>query len=136
MSIDSAAPTAADRAAVADLPQKVVAAWAQNDADEFANVFTEDGSLILPGLFLKGRDAIKAYMATAFAGPYKGTRVTGQPVDLRFVSANVGLIITEGGVLAPGETTVATERAIRASWLVTKVDHEWRLTAYQNSPRD
>lgn len=136
MSINSAAPTAADRAAVAALPQKVVAAWTQNDADEFANVFTEDGTLILPGLFLKGRDAIKAHMTTAFAGPYKGTRVTGQPVELRFFNADTGLVITEGGVLLPGETTVAAERAIRASWLVTKVDHEWRLTAYQNSPRD
>lgn len=125
-----------DRAAVAALPERVVQAWAANDADTFAGLFTPDGTMILPGVTRKGRDDIRDFMAQGFAGPYKGTRVTGQPFDIRFIGPDVALLLTEGGVLAPGETEVAAERAIRASWLLVRTPDGWQLTAYQNSPRD
>lgn len=140
MSTDSPASTRAvtpaDAAAVAALPERIVAAWADHDAEAFANVFTEDGSLILPGIYQKGRDAIRGFIGEAFAGQYRGTRVTGQPIDLRFLGPDAALLITQGGVLAPGETEVADERAIRASWLAVNRDGQWQLAAYQNSPRD
>jgi uncharacterized protein (TIGR02246 family) len=129
-------PSAADQAAVAAVPQRVVAAWADQDADAFAGVFTDDGTMILPGLFCKGRDQIRSFMADAFAGALKDTRVIGRPLDVRFLSDTVGLLITEGGVLASGGTEVSGENAIRASWLVVRQDEQWRLAAYQNGPRD
>jgi uncharacterized protein (TIGR02246 family) len=140
MSTNTASPTGAtsvavDGAAVAALPMRIIAAWAKHDADAFAEVFTEDGSLILPGAYRKGREAIRALMADGFAGPYRGTQVTGQAVDLRFVAQGVAVLITEGGVLAPGETVVADERRIRASWVAVNRDGQWQLAAYQNSPQ-
>jgi uncharacterized protein (TIGR02246 family) len=122
-----------DQAAIAAVPERVVRAWAKHDADAFAGVFTTDGTLILPGLYLKGHDDIRAYMSEAFAGPFKGTQVTGQPIDLR-VHGDMGVVVTLGGVLAPGETEVSPQRAIRATWVVVKNNGEWRLAAYQNSP--
>ncbi|WP_326560819.1 SgcJ/EcaC family oxidoreductase [Micromonospora sp. NBC_01796] len=122
-----------DKAAIAAVPQRVVEAWAKQDAAAFAGVFTADGTLILPGLFLKGQDDIRAYMSQAFEGPFKGTRVTGQPIDLR-VHGDLGIVVTQGGVLAPGDAEVTPERAIRATWIVIKDDGQWRLAAYQNSP--
>ncbi|MFD0890378.1 SgcJ/EcaC family oxidoreductase [Streptosporangium algeriense] len=104
-------PSDADRAAVAAVPQRVVDAWAEHDAEAFAGVFTEDGSMILPGLYRKGRQEIRSFMAEAFEGPFKGTQVTGRPIDIRFLSETTGVLITQGGVLAPGETEVSPERA-------------------------
>lgn len=129
------APSPADQAAVWTVSQRIVAAWANNDAVAFAEVFAEDGTMILPGVYRQGRDAIRAYMAAAFAGPLKGTRVAGQPINIRFLGLDAMLLITAGGVLAPGDSQVSDARAIRASWLVARSDGEWQLVAYQNSPR-
>ncbi|MEU8264659.1 SgcJ/EcaC family oxidoreductase [Micromonospora sp. NPDC048999] len=123
-----------DRAAVAAVPQRIVAAWADHDAGAFARAFTEDGTLIITGVSRTGRQEIESFMAQAFTGPFKGTQVTGTPYAVKPLAENVVLVLTQGGVLAPGETEVAAERAIRASWLLVKQDGEWLITAYQNTP--
>jgi uncharacterized protein (TIGR02246 family) len=130
----TAGTSAAEQTAVAALTQRVVAAWAYHDADSFAGVFTDDGTMILPGIFKQGKEEIRAYLSEAFAGPYKGTQVTGRPVNMRFFGPSSGILITQGGVLGPDENEVSDEQSIRASWVVVKQDGEWRLAAYQNSP--
>ncbi|WET82518.1 SgcJ/EcaC family oxidoreductase [Amycolatopsis sp. QT-25] len=126
---------AADQAAITGIPQRLVAAWAAHDAAAFARLFTTDGTMILPGVYCKGTEAIRAHMENSFARELKGTRVTGQPVDLRIDGA-LAVLVTQGGVLASGETEPAPERAIRATWVAVKTGGEWLLAAYQNSPRD
>lgn len=127
-------PTETDKAAIAALPQRIAAAWEAHDAAAFAAVFTEDAVMILPGLYRKGRAEIRSFMAKAFEGPYRSTRVTGKPVDVRIFGTDSGVLITQGGVLAPGEVEVSAERVVRASWFVVKQDGEWLLAGYQNSP--
>ena len=129
------APTEADQVAIATLTQKVIAAWAYQDAAAFANVFTEDGTLIVAGVYKKGRAEIELYMKEAFAGTWKDTQVTGKPLDLRFLNAETAILLTQGGVLYPGETEVNVNTAIRASWTAVKRDGQWVLAAYQNTPR-
>jgi uncharacterized protein (TIGR02246 family) len=125
---------AGDQAAVAALTQRVIAAWSYADADSLAEVFTEDATMTLPGLHKKGREEIRTYLRNAYANQYKGTQVTGKPVDLRFLSSDVALMLTRGGVLAPGETEVSDDQAILAAWTCVKQDGDWYLAAYQNSP--
>ncbi|OLF11295.1 SgcJ/EcaC family oxidoreductase [Actinophytocola xanthii] len=121
---------------VLSVPLRLVAAWAKNDAKAVADVFTEDGTLILPGdVYKKGREEIRAFMAAAYAGPFKGSGVTGKPVDVRFVNDEVALLRTHGGILAEGETEIDPELAVRSTWVAVKRDGEWFLAGYQNSPR-
>jgi uncharacterized protein (TIGR02246 family) len=125
--------SAADQAAVAVIPQRLLAAWAHQDAASIADLFTDDGTLILPGVFRTGRQDIKAYFADAFASHYAGTQVVGKPIGLRFLGADVALLLSAGGVLAEGETEVSDAQAIRASWLVVRSEGRWQLAAYQNT---
>lgn len=125
--------TAADQAAVAVLPQRLLAAWAHQDAASIADLFTEDGTLILPGVFRQGRQDIKEYFADAFTGHYAGTQVVGKPIGLRFLGPDVALLLSSGGVLAAGETEVSAVQAIRSSWLAVRAEGQWLLAAYQNS---
>jgi uncharacterized protein (TIGR02246 family) len=138
MPTESAAPAdaAAEQAGIAAVSQRMVAAWAAHDADAFGRIFVEDGTMVLPGVYLTGRDQIRDYMADAFVNQYKGTQVTGKPLTMKFLSASSGVLITEGGVLHPGENKPTQERAIRAFWVVVKKDGHWLLAAYQNCPRD
>lgn len=124
--------SAADQASVAQLTQQFLAAWAYGDPGGVADMFVEDGTLILPGIFRQGRDDIRAYFREAFDGPYRGTQVVGKPISLRFFGPDVALLLSSGGVLAAGETEVTSAQAIRASWFVVRTDGEWRLAAYHN----
>jgi uncharacterized protein (TIGR02246 family) len=126
----------ADQTAIAGAPQRLVAAWAARDAAAFAALFTEDGTMILPGVYRKGRPDISAYMAYAFATIYRDTRVTGRPIDLKPIGSDAVALITEGGVIAPGETQLSPAATIRASWILVKRDGEWQVAVYHNCPRD
>lgn len=127
-------PNTGDRAAVTAVPQRIIAAWAAHDAEAFADTFTDDGTMILPGVYRKGRDDIRDFMAAGFAGPYRGSQVTGTPLEVRFLSADTGVLISHGGVLEPGQTELPVEKEVHALWLVVKRDDVWRLAAYQNCP--
>ncbi|WP_018657673.1 SgcJ/EcaC family oxidoreductase [Actinomadura flavalba] len=127
--------TAADQAAVVQAPMRIIAAWEANDATAFGAACTEDATMILPGdVCLRGRDEIREYMAGEYAGKLKGTRVTGTPLSLRFPVPGTAIMVTEGGVLLPGETEVSAPQAIRATWVLAKDGDDWLITAYHNSP--
>lgn len=127
----------ADAGAIAALTQKVSSSWAEGDADTFASVFADGGTMILAGVYCEGRDEVRDFMAEAFDGPYKGTQVTGTPISIRKLGPDVAILLSDGGVIGAGETEVSEDSQIRASWLaVRQEDGQWLLAAYQNTPRN
>jgi uncharacterized protein (TIGR02246 family) len=124
-------------AELAAVPGRLVSAWAAQDAEAFSQLFIQDGTMILPGVYKKGREDIRKHMEAGYAGPYKGTSVTGTPLEIKPLGSDAFALITVGGVLAPGQKEVSTKEAIRASWILVKDDDgTWRLAVYQNCPRD
>lgn len=122
---------------VRNVPRRVVAAWARNDADAFARVWAADGDFVVAdGTRLVGRRAIRAYMTRGFAGPLKGARAKATVTRVRLLSLTVGLVQTTGGILMPGETRVPTERLGIQTWVVTKHGREWLVSTYQNTRID
>jgi uncharacterized protein (TIGR02246 family) len=114
---------------------RIQAAWAANDANAFADVFAENGSLLMRDTQLKGRDEIRTFMASGFSGPFSGARVKGWPIAVRFLTDDVAMFVTEGGIMLRGHTDIAAENFIRATWVVGRQpDGQLKLFSHQSSP--
>ncbi|AGL16704.1 SgcJ/EcaC family oxidoreductase [Actinoplanes sp. N902-109] len=127
--------TAPDEKAVLTVAMRIQAAWAANDADAFAGVFTADGSLLMQDTQLRSREEIRDYMTRGFAGGLKGARVLGGPVHVGFLTPDVAMVVTEGGIVRPGGHEVAPADRIRATWVITRRDDGTpALVSHQSSP--
>ena len=131
----TSAPTDRD-SGVRDVLGDVYAAWKANDAEAFAARFVEHATSVLPGTYSQGKDEIRAYMATGFAGPLKGSTVIDEVKSVRFVGDTAAVVISESGVLMAGEGGVPASRVVRATWVLAERDGQWSVEAYHNSPID
>jgi uncharacterized protein (TIGR02246 family) len=124
----------ADRQAVLDVLAGLYRAWEAGDAEAFVADYTEDASVIQPGVYEKDREEIRTNMAAAFAGPLNGSRVAARPVDVRFLAGDTAIVVSEDGIIFPGQDAVASERLVRATWVLVRRDGGWRIASYHNSP--
>ena len=69
----------ADRQAVLDVLARLYRAWEAGDAEAFVADYTEDASVIQPGVYEKDREEIRTTIAAGFAGPLSGSRVAARP---------------------------------------------------------
>src|SRR5262245_42238743 len=93
----------------------VAAAWKDNNPDGFADADHGGASPNLSGERVQpGREMIRAVITPQFKAGHKGTTLLQNIVDLRFPAPATAVVIPEGGVLAPGESEPAPDRAIRA----------------------
>jgi uncharacterized protein (TIGR02246 family) len=124
-------------AAAAQVVDQVNTAWAKNDANEFADLYTTDALFTLSGdRFFHGREHIRAALSISFQGPHKGTSLLTYVVQGHMITPDIAALMTEGGVLLPGQSEPDWERALRATWLVVREpDQKWRVAAYQNGRR-
>ncbi|MER6288519.1 SgcJ/EcaC family oxidoreductase [Streptomyces sviceus] len=123
-----------EEAAVLDVVKGVYQAWNNADPDAFVAEYFDNASAILPGSYLKSRQEIHGAMAFSFSGPLKGTRASDNILDVRFLNDEAAVVISETGVLIPGETEAPPERTVYATWVLAKKDGKWQLAAYSNSP--
>jgi uncharacterized protein (TIGR02246 family) len=123
-----------EEGAVLTVPLRIKAAWQNNDADAFAEMFDENGSYLMGDEQLNTRETIREHMAAAFSGDYRGTSLDVEPVNIRSLSDGVALAITKGGIVPDGGTAVSPEAQERATWIVTKRSGDWKLFSLQSSP--
>ncbi len=123
-----------EEAAVLDVVKGIYEAWDNADPDAFVADYLEDASAILPGAYMKSREEIRGAMAFSFSGPLKGTRASDKVLNLRFLNDDAVVVISQTGVLIPGETKAPPERTAYATWVLAKRDGKWLLAAYSNSP--
>ncbi|HEY3868443.1 MAG TPA: SgcJ/EcaC family oxidoreductase [Actinocrinis sp.] len=121
-------------AALRAVPERTTAAWAAGDAAAFSAEFDQDAKVVIAGTYLRSHQEILKYVTFAFSGPVKGTRVVSDPVEILRLDRDTALVMTEGGVLVPGEAEIAPERALRGTWILSKRGEDWRITAYHSSP--
>ena len=124
----------ADEAAIRAVLNDSYLAWAAGDADGMVAAYTDDASAVMPGSLRDGRDAIRASMSAAFAGPLKDTTTYNQQLSVRFLGRDAAIVLSESGILFPGQSEVPEASKVNATWVLEKRDGSWRIAAYHNSP--
>lgn len=133
MTSDNAALVDADCAVRAVL-DAVYAAWAANDADAFVAPYAETATAVLPGTYLPDRQAIRATMATLFAGDLNGSKGVHEVHSIRFVGTDVAVVISKGAMLLAGQTEPDAAKRALETWVLSKQDGTWRVQAFHNCP--
>lgn len=123
----------ADRQVVAVLDE-VYAAWADNDADAFVAPYAETATAVLPGTYLPDRQAIRATMATLFAGELNGSKGVHEVQTIRFAGADVAIVISKGAMLLAGQTEPDAANRALETWVLSRQNGTWRVQAFHNCP--
>jgi uncharacterized protein (TIGR02246 family) len=124
----------ADEAAIRAVLEDSYRAWAAGDADGMVAAYTDDASAIMPGALRDGREVIRDSMAVAFAGPLAGTSTFNRQLSVRFVGADAAIVLSESGILFPGQSEVPLEGRVNCTWVLQRQDGTWMIAAYHNSP--
>src|ERR1700727_2896522 len=125
---------AADEAAIKGILADSYRAWDAGDADGMVANYAPDATAIMTGSLRGSRDVIRDNMALAFEGPLKGSSTCNKQLSLRFVGRDAAIVVSESGILFPGQTEVPDPRKVNATWVFEKRDDQWLIAAYHNSP--
>ena len=109
-------------------------AWEAGDAEGMVADYTADATAIMTGSFRDSRDAVSENMALAFDGPLKGNSTYNKQLSLRFLGRDAAIVVSESGILFPGQTEVPDTGKVKATWVFEKRDGKWLIAAYHNSP--
>ncbi|TQF68338.1 SgcJ/EcaC family oxidoreductase [Rhodococcus spelaei] len=122
-----------DEAAIRAVLAGVYDAWG-TDADAFVADYTEDATAILPGSYRRSKEEVRQKMAEGFASVLKGSTTRDEIRSIRFLGADAAVVVSETGILFPGEALVPADRVANATWVLEKRDDKWLIAAYHNSP--
>jgi uncharacterized protein (TIGR02246 family) len=125
---------AADEAAIQSVLADSYKAWEAGDADGMVADYTADATAIMTGSLRDSRDVIRDSMALAFAGPLKDTSTWNKQLSVRFVGGDAAIVVSESGILFPGQAEVPDAAKVNATWVFEKRDGQWLIAAYHNSP--
>jgi len=121
-----------DESAVRAVLDDVYAAWAENDPDAFVAPYAIDATAVHTGTVMKDRDAIRATIATVFAGPLRGSKGIHQVQSIRFVGVDTAIVLSKGSILFAGQAEPASESRTLDSWVLCKQGGAWRVEAFLN----
>lgn len=73
-------------------------------------------------------------MAAGFAGPLSGSRATDHPADIRFLTDDTAVVVSEGGIIFAGSTLSRAKGLVRATWVLVRHAGGWRTPAATTAP--
>jgi uncharacterized protein (TIGR02246 family) len=123
-----------DAAAIQAVLADSYKAWEAGDADGMVANYTTDATAIMTGSLRDSHDVIRESMAQAFEGPLKGSSTHNRQLSLRFVGGDAAIVVSESGILFPGQSEVPDTGKVNATWVFEKRDGHWLIAAYHNSP--
>ncbi|MER7175699.1 SgcJ/EcaC family oxidoreductase [Streptomyces mesophilus] len=123
-----------DTAAITTVLEDLYKAWDAGDADAFVAGYTPEATAIMPGSYRASREEIRQGMAAGFPSFLKGSTTTNRQLGIRFLGRDGAIVVSESGILFPGESEAPADRIVYATWVLEKRDDAWQIAAYHNSP--
>ena len=125
---------AADEAAIRAVLGQMEDAWARADADAYVAAFTEDASyVVFDGTRLHGRQEIADAHVPLWRSILKGSRLVGVSASVQFVTPDVAVVHSKGGVLKKHERTPSRRSLSVQTLVAVRRDGGWRFAAFQNT---
>jgi uncharacterized protein (TIGR02246 family) len=126
--------TTADETALHALFARLEHAWNAGDATAYSQCFTPDSDYItFEGGHLQGRHANAEAHQKLFETFVKGSKLTGQIKDIRFLTPDVAVLHATGNVRLRWQSRPAPGRESIQTYVAVKRDGTWRFAAFHNS---
>jgi uncharacterized protein (TIGR02246 family) len=128
------APLRADADEVSVLYTRALDGWNNGSGHAFAAPFAEDADFIaFDGVRFRGREEIARFHEPLLQTHLKGTRLTGQVIDVRFLADDIAVMHASGGTVLRGKSAPARERDSMQTLVAVKKSGAWQLVAFQNT---
>ncbi|HEY4703347.1 MAG TPA: SgcJ/EcaC family oxidoreductase [Streptosporangiaceae bacterium] len=123
----------ADEAELRRMYDGLLAAWADNSAEDYASFFAPDAQYVIAtGDIENGHREIVAGHREIFETWAKGTTLAGQLLGIRELAPGVRLLTASGGVIEVG-ATASTELNVYTI-IAVRGAGGWQFAAYQITP--
>ena len=125
---------ASEQAEIHKVFSNLTSAWAAGDGKAWGSAFLPDADFtVWFGLQLQGREAIAGGHQFIFDRFYRNTRYELSVRQIRFLSDSAAVVHLEGTVLSKGETMPGEPDSVPMA-VVQKVQGDWKIAAFQNTP--
>ena len=123
-----------EESAVIALYRQLLDCWNRRNADEFAALFDENGSVVgFDGSMMNGAAEIRPILGQIFADHPTAAYVS-KIREVRFLAPNVALIRAVAGMIPPGQVEINPATNAVHSLVAAKQDGRWRIVLFQNTP--
>jgi uncharacterized protein (TIGR02246 family) len=123
-----------DEREIRALHRRVLDAWVAGDGAAFAAPFSEDAVFVaFDGSVMRGRDRIAAAHQDLFDRWLKGSRLTDEHTEVRFLGPDVAIVHAIGGTVMRGKAEPAPERDSIQTLVAVKQGNAWEFVSFQNT---
>jgi len=113
---------------------QLLAAWDEQDAAKYADLFAEDGSIVgFDGLIVDGRQAIEEHLAGIFAD-HRTARYVPIVRDVRPLSGDTCLLRAAVGMVPPGGDDLNPAANAIQSMVAVRKGNVWQIALFHNTP--
>ena len=123
-----------DETSVRSLYRQMIEGWNRGSGADFAAPFAENSRFIaFDGTCFQGRDEIAMTHQRLFDTHLKGTLLTGQVLDIRFLREDVAVLYAAGNTVMRGKIEPSPERESVQTLVAVKDHGQWQLTTFHNT---
>ncbi len=133
MSIESYKPQTVDETSVLELYHRLLEAWNERDAHQFAHLFSGTAHVIgFDGSQLYGQAQVESELKNIFSSHQTG-RYIAKVRDIRHLDSHCLLLSAVAGMIPPNSTDIDPSKNSVQSLVAVKKNSQWHIELFQNT---